>query len=125
MKKNLFKALLVLFPGLLFPLGKGDASLLEEPVISGADLYDRALPGQVLELTGMLSLRGSEPFPEPVLTDDEGHEWYIARENRRILSGYEQRLITVRGRLDLQEMILANGQNWGTRRILSEIVLLR
>jgi hypothetical protein len=125
MKKNLFKVLLVLLPGLLFSLGKGEAPLPEEPVISGAGLYDRALSGQVLELTGTLSLRGSEPFPEPVLTDDEGHEWYIARENRQLLSGYEQRIIRVRGRLELQEMILANGQNLGVRRILSEIVLLR
>jgi hypothetical protein len=125
MKKKFFcTALLVFLSGLLFPLGKGEASLPEEQIISGAGLYERALPGQFLELTGMLSLRGSEPFPEPVLTDNEGHEWYIARENRRILSGYEQRIITVRGRLELREMILANGQNMGTRRVLSEIVLL-
>jgi hypothetical protein len=115
--------LLVLLSGLLFPLGKGDAS--KETALSGAGLYDRALPGQLLELTGRLSLRGSEPFPEPVLTDDEGHEWYIVRENRRILSGYEGRIVTVRGRLELRELILADGQNLGTRRVLSGIVLLR
>jgi hypothetical protein len=126
MKKNLFcTVLLIFFSGLLFPLGKGEAPLPEERIISGDGLYERALSGQLLELTGVLSLRGSEPFPEPVLTDDEGHEWYIARENRRILSGYEQRSVTVRGRLELREMILANGQNQGTRRVLSELVLIR
>ncbi|MDR2069330.1 MAG: hypothetical protein LBP71_05620 [Spirochaetaceae bacterium] len=125
-KKSLFfMALWVFSPGLLFPGGNGDASKTEEPVVSGENLYDRALPGQLLELTGRLSLRGSEPFPEPVLTDAEGYEWYIAREDRGILSGYEQRIVTVRGRLELREMILANGQNQGTRRILSEITLVR
>jgi hypothetical protein len=120
-----FKALLVLIPGLLFSQGKGEAPPPEEPVVSGTGLYDRAFPGQILELTGRLSLRGSEPFPGLVITDEEGHEWHIARENRRVLSGYEQRIVTVRGRLELQEMILANGQNLGTRRVLSEIILVR
>jgi hypothetical protein len=123
MKRSFFAAaLLVLLPGLLFPLGKGEAP--EETVLSGAGLYDRALPGQLLEITGRLSLRGSEPFPDLVLTDDEGHEWYLLREDRRLISGYEGRLVTVRGRLELREMILVNGQNQGTRRVLSEIVLI-
>ncbi|MFP3089263.1 hypothetical protein LQZ21_02930 [Treponema sp. TIM-1] len=125
-KKDLFfMALWVFLPGLLFPRGNGDIPKTEEPVVSGEGLHDRALPGQLLELTGRLSLRGSEPFPEPVLTDAEGYEWHIAREDRRILAGYEQRIVTVRGRLELREMILANGQNQGTRRILSGIVLVR
>ncbi|MDR0689530.1 MAG: hypothetical protein LBG08_04595 [Spirochaetaceae bacterium] len=115
----------MLIPGLLFAQGRGDAPPPEEPVVSGAGLYDRALPGQLLELTGRYSLWGSEPFPDLVLTDEEGHEWYIARENRRLLSGYEQRILTVRGRLELREMVLANGQHLGTRRVLSEITLVR
>lgn len=114
----------MLIPGLLFAQGKGDAPPPEEPV-SGAGLYDRALPGQLLELTGRFSLWGSEPFPDLVLTDEEGHEWYLARENRKLLSGYEQRVLTVRGRLELQEMVLANGQYLGTRRVLSDITLIR
>jgi hypothetical protein len=121
----LFIALLAFLPGLLFPRGNGDIPQSEEPVASGEGLYDRALPGQLLELTGRLSLRGSEPFPEPVLTDGEGHDWYITREDRRILSGYEQRIVTVRGRLELREMILANGENQGIRRILSGITLVK
>ncbi|MDR2631183.1 MAG: hypothetical protein LBC60_09705 [Spirochaetaceae bacterium] len=120
-----FAALWALLPVLLFAGGKGEAPPPEEePVLSGEGLYDRALSGQLLELSGRLSLRGSEPFPEPVLTDQEGHEWYIAREERKVLSGYEQRIVTVRGRLELREMILANGENRGTRRVLSGIVLV-
>jgi hypothetical protein len=110
---------------LVFSRGNGEVIPPEEPVVSGAGLYDRALPGQILELTGRFMLRGNEPYPDLVLTDPEGHEWYIARENRRLLSGYEDRNVTVRGRLDIQEMILANGQNMGIRRTLSEIVLIR
>jgi hypothetical protein len=121
-------ALWAFLPGLLFSRGTGDVPKtgepVEEPVVSGKGLHDRALSGQLLELTGRLSLRGSEPFPEPVLTDGEGYEWYIAREDRKILAGYERRMVTIRGRLELREMILANGQNLGTRRILSEITLV-
>jgi hypothetical protein len=116
---------LVLLPGLLFSLGNGEAPPPKEPVVSGEGLHERALPGQLVELTGRLSLRGSEPFPEPVLTDAEGYEWFIAREDRGILSGYEQRIVTVRGRLELREMILADGQNQGTRRVLRGIVLVQ
>lgn len=124
MKKSLFfMALVALLPGLIFSRGQGEPSVPEEPVVSGEGLYDRALPGQILELTGRLSLRGNEPFPDLVLTDAEGREWYIARENRKLLSGYEARILTVRGRLEIREMILADGQNLGSRRILSEIVL--
>jgi hypothetical protein len=125
MKRALcFTVPLLLLAGLLFPRGNGEVPPPEEPVVSGAGLYDRALAGQILELTGRLSLRGSEPFPDPVITDAEGHEWYIARENRKLLSGYEQRILTIRGRLELREMILADGQNLGTRRILSDISVL-
>jgi hypothetical protein len=123
-KRLFFMALWAFLPGLLFSRGTGDVPKTEEPVVSGKGLHDRALSGQLLELTGRLSLRGSEPFPEPVLTDGEGYEWYIAREDRKILAGYEGRMVTIRGRLELREMILANGQNLGTRRILSEIILV-
>jgi hypothetical protein len=124
-KKSLFfTALVVLLPGFIFPGGQGEPPLPEEPVVSGQCLYDRAQTGQILELTGRLSLRGNEPFPDLVVTDADGREWYIARENRKLLSGYEDRSLTVRGRLEIREMILADGQNRGVRRILSEIVLL-
>jgi hypothetical protein len=115
---------MVLLPGFIFSGGQGEPAVPEEPVLSGEGLYDRALPGQILELTGRLSLRGSEPFPDLVFTDAEGREWYIARENRRLLSGYEARILTVRGRLEIQEMILADGRNLGSRRVLSEIEIV-
>jgi hypothetical protein len=126
-------------PAMLFPLGKKEAPREEaarrelaqdraEPVsrrpLSGG-LYDTALTGQEVELTGRVRLVGSEPFPELILADGEDHLWYIARESRKILAGYEQRIVTVRGRVELREMVLADGRRLEDRRVLAELTLIR
>jgi hypothetical protein len=113
-------AVLCSVPALLFPLGK------KEPVsVDTGNLYDTVQSGQTVELSGTIRLVGSQPFPELVLSDAGGNDWYIARESRALVSGYEQRTVTVRGKAELKEMVLADGRSLGHRRILSELVLLK
>ena len=92
--------------------------------LTGAGLYENALEGDLVELSGRVRLVGNEPFPELVLTGEDGHSWFIAPEDRAVLSAYEQRIVTIRGRVKLQVLILANGQRLETRRILSGVTLV-
>jgi hypothetical protein len=100
-------------------------ALPEEVPLTGPGLYENPPEGQLVELSGRVRLVGNEPFPELVLTGEDGHDWFIAPEDRGVLSAYEQRTVTIRGRVALRELILANGQRLETRRILSEITLIR
>jgi hypothetical protein len=105
-------------PALLFSSGKKEASSGEP-----GNLYDTVRSGQTVELNGKIRLVGSEPFPELVLSDDDGNDWYIARESRGAVSGYEQRGVTIRGKVELKEMVLAGGRSLGYRRILSVLTV--
>jgi hypothetical protein len=126
-------------PAPLFPLGKKEgperapplsaepppkAPSAEPPPLVDSGLYDTVLPGQVVEITGRVHLVGSEPFPDLVLAEGDRF-WYISRESRKVLAGYEQRIVTVRGKAELREMILADGRRLEDRRILSELSLIR
>jgi hypothetical protein len=72
----------------------------------------------ILTIHGRLRLVGGEPFPDLVLTDPEGNEWYLDRQYRKALEVYQHREITLRGEAETREMILANGRVLGTRRFL-------
>jgi hypothetical protein len=77
-----------------------------------------------VELSGLVRLLGSEPFPDLVLTGGDGEDWYIEGSGREILRSYEQRSLRVRGRVELREMILANGKSLGLRRVLWDLEIL-
>jgi hypothetical protein len=120
----------------LFALGRKDGAPAPEPLPgsgapagspplsvpgpSGAPVYG----GDWIELEGRVRLLGSEPFLQLVLTDETDQDWYLDGPARRILGGREHRVVRVRGRVGLQELILANGRSRGIRRSLSEIRLL-
>jgi hypothetical protein len=110
---------------LVRPLPQGDPAIPPpERPLTGGGIYENAREGQLVELAGRVRLVGSDPFPELVLTGEDGHNWFISPEDRSVLSPYEQRTVTIRGRVKLQEMILANGQRLETRRILSGVSLV-
>ncbi|GHU90897.1 hypothetical protein FACS189476_11330 [Spirochaetia bacterium] len=96
-----------------------------DPPASGAALYEFAVSGQTVEVSGRVRLVGSEPFPDLVLTGSEDHTWYIDPADRKTLSSYEQQTVTIRGTVELTEMILANGKNLGSRRTLSGVTLVK
>jgi hypothetical protein len=77
-----------------------------------------------VEVSGRVRLVGSASFPELVLTDKRDRDWYIDGASRKVLEAYEQRVVTVRGTLVLQKMILADGRVLETRRILTDLSLV-
>ncbi|MDR2375081.1 MAG: hypothetical protein LBD96_01430 [Treponema sp.] len=93
---------------------------LSVPGPSGAPLYG----GDWVELEGRVRLVGSEPFTDLVLTGTDGQDWYLEGPARRALHAYEQRNVRVRGRVELREMVLANGRSLGLRRSLSDVKLI-
>ena len=92
---------------------------------TGAALYESAVSGQVVELSGRVRLVGSEPFSDMVLTDSQEHTWYIDAADRKTLSPYEQQTVTIRATVELNEMVLANGKSLGSRRTLSGVTLVK
>ncbi|ULQ60559.1 hypothetical protein K7I13_04520 [Brucepastera parasyntrophica] len=102
------------------PSGQEEVSARE----TVSSLYESAAAGQVVEITGRIRLVGNEPFPQLVLTDMDSNDWFISDESRKLLAGYEQQTVSVRGRVELLEMKLANGSVVGTRRILADITVL-
>jgi hypothetical protein len=108
-----------------FPLFSGGKKAPPEPpALSDGSLYEQAAEGQVLTVTGTVRLVGNEPFAELVLTDGAGNNWHVAEEGRSLLAPWQHRPVTVRGKVRLLEMALANGRALGKRRIITEITLL-
>jgi hypothetical protein len=128
-------AMLCLFSGGIYPFGKKDeaaqeAVIQEDKPVQGPESqaepspYDTAVQGQLVEVTGIIRVVGNEPFSELVITEEGMQTWYIEEESKALLGGYQQRNITIRGTVELQEMILANGRHLETRRILKGISLI-
>jgi hypothetical protein len=107
----IFNVVLLALPFLLFSFGKKEP---KAPVVP---------QDPFVEVTGIVHLVGSEPFPELVITDDEDNNWYIDNNDRKTLSRFVQERVTVRGTVRSQDMILANNQYVGTRKILSDLYL--
>ena len=80
-------------------------------------------PGEpeTVRVRGRVRLVGSEPFPEIHISDENGVDWYLERREGRALLPYQQRIITVEGEAHTLELILANGEYAGVRRILRNI----
>jgi hypothetical protein len=79
----------------------------------------------VLAVTGRVRLVGNAPFAELVITDANEQDWYIDTDSRSVVASYEQRVVTVRGTLELLDMVLANGRRIGVRHILRDVQLIR
>jgi hypothetical protein len=103
------------------PAGGLSAEPPEVPVVNGPGGPVRG--GDLVELEGRVRLLGSEPFPDLVLTSGDDEDWYLEGPSRRALQPYEQRIVRVRGRVELREMVLANGRSLGFRRFLADAEL--
>ncbi|MDR2495237.1 MAG: hypothetical protein LBD24_08460 [Spirochaetaceae bacterium] len=121
-KKMLVVAALFLLPFGLFAKGQQGG---REPVVSGEGL-DSVESGQLVEITGRVRLVGSMPHPRLVITDESERDWYVVDEEKekRALEGLDQQFVTVRARVELVEVILANNQVLGIRRIIREIAVI-
>jgi hypothetical protein len=81
-------------------------------------------PEELLTVRGRIRLLGNEPFPEPVLTDDEGGDWYLDGDVREQVKPWQRRELTLRGRPEYREIKLANGMSLGVRRFLRDAVIV-
>jgi hypothetical protein len=79
---------------------------------------------EILKIHGRVRLVGSMPFPNLVITDVEDHDWYVEDADRELLKTHEQRIITVEGRPEYEDLVLANGENIGRRRYLRNIRII-
>ena len=82
-----------------------------------------AAPQERVRISGRVRLVGNMPFPQLVISDEE-HDWYLEQADRTLLEGYEQRAVTVEGRQEYHDLILANGEKIGNRRLLRDITIV-
>jgi hypothetical protein len=85
---------------------------------------DGAAAAETVLVRGRVRLVGNSPFTELIITGEDGGDWYIDRGERKLLEGYQQRIVTVRGRAETREITLANGKHLETRRILRDLSLV-
>jgi hypothetical protein len=78
-----------------------------------------------LTVTGTIRILGHEPFPELVITDEEGSDWYLDGDIVKEARPYQHQELTVRGRPEYKEMKLANGMSMGTRCFLRDAVIVK
>jgi hypothetical protein len=99
----------------------------EKNALAQGDASERAeqeFPQGKITVAGRVRLVGSAAFPRLALTDSEGRDWYIEKQDRAKLAAYEQQTLTVEGTAVYEDIILANGKKAGVQRTLRNIVLL-
>jgi hypothetical protein len=111
---------IVLFPLPVFGGEEGPAS----PDPQGAEGQFSRGDEEIRVVRGRVRLVGSSPFIEMVISDEDGFDWYLEPGEGKILEDYQQRIITVRGKVRVQELFLANGAPLGSRRILRDVSLV-
>ena len=111
----------------LFARGAKDSEpqiIQVSPEAAVADTYGKIANGDTIKVSGRVRLVGSEPFSEMIITDRKGRDWHIAPESRGSLANKEQQTVRVRGRVEIKEMIMADGRLLGYRVILHDVRLL-
>jgi hypothetical protein len=68
---------------------------------------------------------GGEPFPELIISTEEGADWFIHHRDRKLLNKYQQQLVTLAGTAYTRELIMADGSSGGRRRVLEDISVLQ
>ena len=101
-----------LFPAALF--------LLCVTVLYGGGKKEKDV---VVQITGIVRLVGSDPFPDLVITGPD-HEWYVTRDEKNKLSDMQHRTVTVEGIETVMELKFASGLPAGKRRELKNIKII-
>jgi hypothetical protein len=104
--------------------GRGSAESTIPPSAPGAAPAPPAPDAEIITIRGVIRLLGNEPFPELVLTDSDGSDWYLDGDAKEKTRPYQHREITLRGQPEYKEMTLANGMSMGMRRFLRDAVIL-
>jgi hypothetical protein len=78
---------------------------------------------ETVRVTGRVRLVGSGVYTELVISG-EGGEWHTEPQDRSKLINLQQRIVTVEGKLDAQELILPNREQPGKWLILRDITVI-
>jgi hypothetical protein len=76
-----------------------------------------------VQVTGIVRLVGSGPMTEIVITGTD-KEWYVSRDEDRLLRDLQHRTVTVEGYESVFELRFANGLYAGQRRTLNNIRII-
>jgi hypothetical protein len=76
-----------------------------------------------IRVTGRVRLVGSSQRMNLVITGEKG-EWYIEPKDQDKLMALQQRIVTVEGALEMQEISLVGGKYSGRRFILRDITVI-
>ncbi|QQO10471.1 hypothetical protein [Breznakiella homolactica] len=107
--------------GNVFSMGKKDVPETQEG-LTVPEKPAKDLP--TVSVTGLVRLVGSNPLPDIVISADDGVQWYIERQDQKILMDFQQRRVTVEGKAETEELVLADGRSAGIRNYLREIRLI-
>jgi hypothetical protein len=80
--------------------------------------------GKQITVSGTVRIVGSMPFTETVISDNDA-DWFIDKDERSKLAGYQGETVKVSGKARYTSLILANGEQSGVRRDLTNIKILR
>jgi hypothetical protein len=94
-------------------------------LLSAGKQEDQEYPQGTIEITGRIRLVGTALFSNMVITDSQDRDWYVENEDRQKLSSLEQREVTVRGKTEYRDIIMASGEKAGVRRYLRDIKIMR
>jgi hypothetical protein len=83
----------------------------------------RASASDTVTVTGEVLLVGNVPFVEMIIHEAQGRDWFVAGEDRELLSDLAGQEVTVRG--VPHETELANREKTFKRYSLSQIVILK
>jgi hypothetical protein len=82
-----------------------------------------AIEAVLVQVTGIVRLVGSGPMTEIVITGLD-KEWYVSREEDRLLRDLQYQTVTVEGYESVFELRFANGLYAGQRRTLKDIKII-
>jgi hypothetical protein len=76
-------------------------------------------------VSGRLHVVGNAMRPSWVITDGEGHDWYIDDTGRDAVAGLDQQEVTVDAVVTRMAMTLADGRKLEDRRVLTKIKIVK
>ncbi|MDR2304280.1 MAG: hypothetical protein LBE10_06805 [Treponema sp.] len=126
----LFAVFLTAFPpGEAGALGSKDTADgkhgdMPKPEVSGSGAVSRKAEPEVV-VKGRVRLVGTDLFSNLVITDEKDQDWYIEEKDRPLVSGYQQQTVTVKGRPDYRDFVLANGKKAGVHGYLLDISIVQ
>ena len=83
----------------------------------------KAAISSLVRATGIVRLVGGGPIPELVISGPD-REWYVSREDDKLLKDLQHRTVTVEGYESVFELRFANGLYAGQRRTLKDIKII-